>query len=289
MVRVRSRSPLLAKSEGGRFLWQAVGRWNGITILLLVVLGLMLFVSSLNVSFLDGIPLPSKYSSNSPEINYESTNDEQCRFYIAESALPHSGLGVFTTIPLAKGDMSQSMPDICIYVADTPKRGTHFETHSWSRDAWYGTWEGGNPRSACEGVATLFNSMPPGVQTSKLHMLHPPDHGEIRRSRDPNAGAITHYTGISSVATRKVKAGSEITIDYQEYVSIVTLVRIRFLLRLTVRSLSVLAGLTKRISNMSRRRVRSIGFANTVCALITFASTRLRIRPWAAALLPRAL
>jgi hypothetical protein len=223
MVRVRSRSPLLQKSESGRLLWQAVGRWNGIATLLLILLGLMLIFSSLNVSFLDGLQLPSKSLSTSLEVNYESTNDEQCRFYIAESALPKSGLGVFTTIPLAKGEMSQSMPDICIYVADTPKRGTHFETHSWSRDSWYGTWEGGNPRAACEGVATLFNSMPPGVQTSKLHMLHPPDHGEIRRSRDPNAGAITHYTGISSVATRKVKAGSEITIDYQEYVLLVAM------------------------------------------------------------------
>ena len=218
MVRVRSRSPLLQKGESARWLFQSVGRWNGLSVALCMVLGLMMLLSSLNVSFLDkGM---SSQKSSTMDIHYESTNDAQCRFYIAESALPHSGLGVFTTIPLAKGDMSQSMPDICIYVADTPKRGTHFETHSWSRDAWYGTWEGGNPRAACEGVATLFNSMPPGIQTSKLHMLHPPDHGEIRRSRDPNAGALTHYTGISSVATRNVVAGSEITIDYQEYVRV---------------------------------------------------------------------
>lgn len=251
----------------------------------------MLVFSSRNVSFLDGLVLPSRDSSNSLERNYDSTNDEQCRFYIAESALPKSGLGVFTTIPLNKGDMSQSMPDICIYVADTPKRGTHFETHSWSRDSWYGTWEGGNPRAACEGVATLFNSMPPGVQTSKLHMLHPPDHGEIRRSRDPNAGAITHYTGISSVATRKVKAGSEITIDYQEYVQLPFCETTFFMTSLFLTELLLsflLVGRTRRISNMSLPRALSIGFGNTACVLITSVSTRPQIRPWDAGPLPHA-
>jgi hypothetical protein len=147
---------------------------------------------------------------------YDSTNDAQCRFYLAESAIPQSGLGIFTTVDIATGDRTQSMADICIYVADTPKHGTHFETHSWSRDSWYGTFEGRNPRAACEGVATLFNSMPPGIQTSKLHMESTQDHAHIVRSQHANAGAMTHYVGISSIATREVTAGSEITIDYGE-------------------------------------------------------------------------
>ena len=50
----------------------------------------------------------------------------QCRFYLAESAIPRSGLGLFTAVDLQKGDEAQSMPDICIYVADTPA-----DTHFW--------------------------------------------------------------------------------------------------------------------------------------------------------------
>jgi hypothetical protein len=150
---------------------------------------------------------------------YKSTNDEHCRFYLSESAIPQSGLGIFTSVSLQEGDMAQPFSDICIYVADTPKgRSTHFHTHSWSRDTWLGTFEGVNPRAACEGVATLFNSMPPGVQTSKLHLLSPQNNAGIVRSKHANAGAITHYAGISSIATRAVDAGSEITIDYGEYV-----------------------------------------------------------------------
>jgi hypothetical protein len=164
-----------------------------------------------DASYLSTVPIgiPSPY--------YESTNDDICQYYLAESAIPMSGLGLFTTQSIAKGQMSQSMPDICIYVADTPQKDyTHFVTHSWSRDSWLGMYEGHNPRAACEGFATLFNTMPPGIQTSKLHMIHPPHNVQQHRTTSVNAGAITQYDGISSIATRDIRAGSEITIDYEE-------------------------------------------------------------------------
>lgn len=39
-------------------------------------------------------------------------DNDQCRFYLAESAIPQSGLGVFTAVDLKKGDEAQSLPDI---------------------------------------------------------------------------------------------------------------------------------------------------------------------------------
>jgi SET domain len=143
-------------------------------------------------------------------------SDNECRFYLGESAIPGSGLGLFTAIDLQPGQEAQSMADICLYVADTPRR-THFETHSWARDVFLGTFEGESPRGACEGFATLFNSMPPGVQTSKLDLHQTHDNGGLRRDRDAGAGAMTHYYGISSVATRHVAAASELTIDYGDF------------------------------------------------------------------------
>jgi hypothetical protein len=95
------------------------------------------------------------------------------------------------------------MPDVCIYVADTP-RGTQFETHSWARDVFIGAFEGRKPRAACEGVATLFNSMPDGVGTSKLVPLTMHTNGGLSRHTEPGAGAIT-------------QAGSELTIDYGDW------------------------------------------------------------------------
>jgi len=155
-------------------------------------------------------------SLRSPSSLANNRDNGECRFYLAESAIPHSGLGLFTAIDIQEGEQAQSMPDICIYVADTPK-GTHFQTHSWARDVWFGSFEGRNPRAACEGFATLFNSMPPGVQTSKLAMLQSHDNAGLERRKDPNAGAISQYYGVTSMATRDISAGSELTIDYGDW------------------------------------------------------------------------
>jgi hypothetical protein len=46
------------------------------------------------------------------------TTSNECRFYLAESAIPHGGLGIFVGAQgLQKGDMV-AVPDICLYVAD---------------------------------------------------------------------------------------------------------------------------------------------------------------------------
>ena len=226
MVRVRSRSPTSPES----------GIWSmhPMTILTILITISIITLLALNSPYAMTVPSSPRIrgiiggsSSSStnyfsvqtgqPSTYYESTNDDTCHYYLAESAIPMSGLGLFTTHPIEKGQMAQSMPDICIYVADTPKRDyTHFETHSWSRDTWLGMYEGKNPRAACEGFGTLFNTMPPGIQTSKLVMLHPPHNVNQSRKTSVNAGALTQYDGISSMATRDIPAGAEITIDYEE-------------------------------------------------------------------------
>jgi hypothetical protein len=128
-----------------------------------------------------------------------------------------SGLGLFTAIDLVPGQEAQSMPDICIYVADTPD-GTDFETHSWARDVFFGTFEGHHPRAACEGFGTLFNSLPDGVHTSKLRFdMKTHDPAGLHRAKDPAAGSVSQYYGISSEAVRDVAAGSEMTIDYGDW------------------------------------------------------------------------
>lgn len=157
-------------------------------------------------------------ATNPTDTNKNQNDNDQCRFYLAESAIPQSGLGLFTAVDLKPGDEAQSMADVCVYVADTPRK-THFETHSWARDVFFGSFEGRNPRAACEGFATLFNSMPPGVQTSKLVMIPEYAHHNagLHRKSDPGAGAVTQYYGITSTATRNVQAGSELTIDYGDW------------------------------------------------------------------------
>jgi hypothetical protein len=155
-------------------------------------------------------------SSNTALTTKVNDNVLQCRFFLAESAIPKSGLGIFTAIDIPKGEVSQSMPDICIYVADTPD-GTAFGSHSWGRDVFMGSFEGRHPRAACEGVATLVNTMPAPVQTSELVPMKIHTNAGLHRAKQPGAGAISHYYGTSSKAVRDVLAGSEITIDYGDW------------------------------------------------------------------------
>jgi hypothetical protein len=153
-------------------------------------------------------------TSNYSSLRAPLVDSLECRFYLAESAIPMGGLGLYTAIDIPKGAQAQSMEDICIYVADTPD-DTDFDSHSWARDVWMGQWEGNNPRAACEGFATLFNSLPPGVATSELKSaMHVQTNAGLDRKTHPGAGAISHFYGITSEAVRDLSAGSELTIDY---------------------------------------------------------------------------
>jgi hypothetical protein len=163
-------------------------------------------IASSSSSYSSRTTLLSTSTSSSSLRGESSFQDDQCRFYLAESAIPRSGLGLFTAIDLEPGQQAQSMADICLYVADTPRK-THFETHSWAKDVFFGLFEGNHPRAACEGFATLFNSMPIGVQTSKLELQSTHDNAGLHRHDDAGAGAVSQYYGISSTATRHVNAG----------------------------------------------------------------------------------
>jgi hypothetical protein len=152
-------------------------------------------------------------TSNSPSLLRSRLDSMDCRFYLAESAIPMGGLGLYTAIDIPKGSQAQSMEDICVYVTDTPD-DTDFETHSWARDVFFGQFEGHNARAACEGFATLFNSLPPGVATSELRSMHMQTNAGLDRKNYPGAGASSHFYGVTSVALRDLGAGSELTIDY---------------------------------------------------------------------------
>jgi hypothetical protein len=136
-----------------------------------------------------------------------------CSYYLAESGIPMGGLGLYTAIDIPKGSQAQSGLDICVYVADTPD-DTDFESHSWARDVFFGQFEGDRPRAACEGFATLFNSVPNYVKTSELKSMRVQTNAGLDRKTHPGAGAITHFYGVTSEAVRDVSAGSELTIDY---------------------------------------------------------------------------
>ena len=79
---------------------------------------LLLFVATIGVfCFFTGNELRSlsNYSYNLRSTSASSPVGQLgCDFYLAESAIPHGGLGVFTAKPLEKGAPAQPWPDICV-------------------------------------------------------------------------------------------------------------------------------------------------------------------------------
>jgi len=48
----------------------------------------------------------------------EGQDQDQCKFYLAESAIPMGGMGIFTAAGLHPGEVV-GIPDICIFVSGT--------------------------------------------------------------------------------------------------------------------------------------------------------------------------
>jgi len=142
----------------------------------------------------------------------DDDKDTECRFFLAESAIPGGGLGVFTARDIPKGEEAQPMADVCIYISDSPDEEA-LNTHTW-RSTFLGKFEGQDMRAVCEGVSTLYNNVPSRLSTSEVVPLKMHHNAGLYRTRNPGAGAITHYYGITSKASRNVPAGAELTIDY---------------------------------------------------------------------------
>jgi hypothetical protein len=91
--------------------------------------------------------------------HHENINERpQCRFYLAESAIPHGGLGIFAGVGLHPGEMV-GFPDICIFVSDMQaptKQWMHMRTHTWGKGNFLGQIEGRTNRAACEGIITTL-------------------------------------------------------------------------------------------------------------------------------------
>ena len=143
-------------------------------------------------------------------------SQSQCRLYLAESAIPHGGLGIFTAVGVPPDTVLNV--DQCIYVHDAPSfEGFQLRTHSYGRNTFFGQFEGRNSRAACEGLATLMNTMPVTAITAKLVSPPKADNAGLDRRTSPGAGAITQYYGIKTISIDIIPAGSEITHDYGDW------------------------------------------------------------------------
>jgi hypothetical protein len=80
-------------------------------------------------------------------------------------------------------------------------------SHSWGKRNFFGQYEGSNSRAACEGFATIFNTMPNSHINTKLISPLQQTTAGVRRYDHPGAGAITHHYGIHSEAMDVISPG----------------------------------------------------------------------------------
>ena len=154
-------------------------------------------------------------SSTPLSISTEHSYKYKCDVYMAESALPRGGLGVFTGVALSTNELVKASPDVCLYVADASvKNGTEYGSHTWQDYRFGAQWLGGsNTRAECMGIVTLFNSMSvsdlasarPSADRSLIHT-----NAGLNRKTSPGAGAISQYYGATATATRNLVPGSEL-------------------------------------------------------------------------------
>jgi SET domain len=143
------------------------------------------------------------------------TKDFVCRWYVAESAIPNSGLGIYTGIGLHK-DEDIGYPDICLYVNDGDFDATHLFSHTWGAN-YFGTIEGKGTRSACEGLVTIANTAHPALINTALISQEIQTNAGLHRRTSPGAGAISHNYGIQGRAHDIITAGSELIVDYFDW------------------------------------------------------------------------
>jgi hypothetical protein len=147
----------------------------------------------------------------------DETASKECRWFLADSAIPNGGLGVFTAVGLHKNEMV-GFPDICIFVGDAPTKWTdHLHSHTYGGGSFFGQYEGDNNRAACEGFTTIFNTAPLSMVNSELVSPVLQTNAGLHRAKSPGAGAITHHYGITARAKDVIVAGSELTVDYGDW------------------------------------------------------------------------
>lgn len=141
---------------------------------------------------------------------------DTCRWYLAESAIPNGGLGVFTGIGLHRDD-TVGVPDICIFVSDPPDHWTHLRSHTYGSGSFFGQYEGDQSRAACEGFATTYNTVPDRMVNTRLVSPVLATTAGLHRASSPGAGSITHHYGVHGQATDTIAAGSELTVNYGDW------------------------------------------------------------------------
>lgn len=150
----------------------------------------------------------------------QDTAAPACELYLAQSAIPNAGLGMFTAKALGIGDEIGN-GDVVVPMIELSK---HNDPDGWYFDTtadyvWDGVSMGmGNEVTSGEihiywpGINCAVNCYAPLINLEPAAPFY--DEAAVHRSEHPGAGAFTPYKGGASHASRFIPAGGELFKDY---------------------------------------------------------------------------
>lgn len=140
---------------------------------------------------------------------------QQCEIWLAPSAIPGAGLGMYAGRDFNEDEYFQTMGDVVIPIIDRYLHNGR-DDHFFLFDAY--TWNGYSVDMDFEGIHQT-DGVSPGFGSTANSFLpvvnveeNVPSRGNegLHRSKDPGAGAFTEYYNRQSTATRHIRAGEEL-------------------------------------------------------------------------------
>ena len=151
---------------------------------------------------------------------------EQCGLYMAESAIPNSGMGMYTArripakeqifsgdvvIQVEDYDVNQQLRKALLKNESTEEGDWLLDSYYWNPDVTLGHFEADDVESIVPGMGMLANSHP-GLVNAKIE---PPQiTHDLVVGRDPGAGASSNYHNVRFIASQDIEAGEELFVKY---------------------------------------------------------------------------
>lgn len=163
---------------------------------------------------------PEEDSQQCTNPSIRSSDEFSCGLYLAQSTIPHSGLGIFSGVAHPIGS-SVAPPEIALqllYGFDDNKESMMQHAHlvheyTWSSHVTGGSFEGKHIETLIPGLGMAANSFLSMVNTRSI-MGTIDSAGTNFDEMGPGSGAFSSYHGLKYLAEVPIEAGAEVFVDY---------------------------------------------------------------------------
>lgn len=164
-------------------------------------------------------PSKTKMERNLDEVDKRKAHggSDQCKLYLAESSIPDSGIGIYTAVDLKEGELLGE-GEIAVPLVNFSKPWMLPDEVFWNKDAV-------EDLLLFEGLGPTDSFIPGFGAQINCHMgLNNVEHSYaqiksagLSPSKDYGSGARSIWGNVTNIATRDIKAGEELFIDYGEH------------------------------------------------------------------------